>query len=110
MISLLMEYRISDLSDAAEAINSYFIERSIDFSGNIYLYDVVAMKDPKTIYEVFLSDSLLKMLYLKGSFWDLDNIPDDFVDLKNNMTISHYFSKLFIKCLNFLLFKKNCFF
>ena len=86
MVSLLVEYRISDLSDAAKAINSYFIERPIDFSGKFYLYDVVAMKDPKTIYEVFLSDSLLKMLYLQGNLGDLDNIPDDFVDFKTNMT------------------------
>ena len=86
MVSLLVEYRISDLSDAAKAINSYYIERPIDFSGNFYLSDVVAMKDPKTIYEVFLSDSLLKMLYLKGILGDLDNIPDGFLDLKNNMT------------------------
>ena len=79
MTTLLLEYRIPDLSDAASAIDSIFLQRPLDVDSIYYLDDTSTMKDPQTIYSVFLSDALLYLLFTKDiTAGDLFTLPSNF--------------------------------
>ena len=78
MSTLLTEYRISDLSQAASAIDSFFLKHSLDFNQKYFMNDVTMMKDPETIYTIFLANPLINMLYANQTPGDLYHIPSYF--------------------------------
>ena len=94
MTTLLMEYRIADLSEAASAIDSIFLKNSLDFGQQYYLNDVSIMKDPETIYSIFLSNPLINLLYVNQTPGDLYHIPSNFrIDELNSSVKSLHFLK-----------------
>ena len=84
MSTLLTEYRIADLGEAASAIDSLFVKRSLDFGGKIFINDITVMKDPETIFSMFLSLPLISSLYQTQIQGDLYNVPSSFIYQKLN--------------------------
>ena len=92
MSTLLTESRIADLGEAASAIDSLFQKRALDFGGKIFINDVTVMKDPETIFSMFLSVPLISSLYLTQIPGDLYNVPSSFIYQKLNASANtlHY--------------------
>lgn len=79
MVVLLQEARVYDLADASTAINSAFIDRPIDLAGKYYLSDVSMFKSIDVIYSVFVSQSLVGLLYSEhNKFGNLFSLPEFF--------------------------------
>jgi len=82
MIVLLLEYRVSDLSDCSQTINSVFLDAPIDLEGLYYLQDVNTFNNLGIIYSIFFSKSLVNILYFykstSGVSGDLFHLPSFF--------------------------------
>lgn len=90
---MLIEYRVTDLNDTTDAIQSLFINRPVDMAGEYFLPDVSMMSSPEIIYDVFISNALIGMLYLKNNLTgDLSSLPSFFKKdkLESNRTNLHY--------------------
>ena len=90
---LLVEYRVHDISDVSAAFKSVFIERAIDTSNKYRVEDVTMMKDPETIYTIFLSKYLLNVLYYDDyKVGNLFSIPSffDALPLVTETTTMHF--------------------
>lgn len=96
-----MDYRVNEIGDVSNAINSFFIERPLDLNSKFYLKDTTSLNNPEKIYSFFLSSSMVNILYLVDpSLGDLYNQPSMFAfpSLETTDQNMHY-----IKFNNYLL-------
>ena len=112
MVVLLQEARVYDLSDASTAINSVFLDRPIDLDGKYYLSDVSMFKSIDVIYSVFVSQSLVGLLYSDhNKVGNLFSLPDffHFDPINESRSDLHYlkFNNLFLG--GSILFKNDSF-
>lgn len=98
---LLLEYKIFDIADSSAAINSLFLDRTIDFENKYKLADVQMMSSPSVVYTIFLSNALPTMLYYPNDVvGDLFMLPSFYKikGLNTTRTEMHY-----VKLNNYLL-------
>ena len=89
-----MEYRVSHIADISDMINSIFLNKIVDNGYSYVLSDTSIFNSPDIIYDLFVSKSLLKILYSENDdlAGDLSSIPAYFSQKSLDMTLEnpHY--------------------